>query len=67
MAGGCGEYRAAAFAVWTTALLSLVVVRMLGQRVGSREQHMSRTVFIRRLLGTAVLMSAVALVLSRSG
>jgi drug/metabolite transporter (DMT)-like permease len=48
----------------TRALWSLFVVRLLGHRVGSREQHISRTVFLRRLLGTAVLMGAVALVLS---
>lgn len=45
------------------ALISILVVRNLGRWVGSTEQHLSRAVFFRRLVGTAILMGAVALVI----
>lgn len=47
----------------TRAVISIVLVRFGGKWIGSQEQHVSRAVLIRRIIGTAVLMTAVGLVL----
>lgn len=47
----------------TRALISILLVRFAGRWIGSSEQHVSRRVLIRRVVGTAVLMGAVVLVL----
>ena len=47
----------------TRALISILVVRALGRWVGSSEHGISRVVFIRRLVGAAILTTAVTLVL----
>jgi uncharacterized membrane protein len=47
----------------TRAVISILLVRFCGKWIGSREQHVSRGVFIRRIIGTAILMVAVGLVL----
>lgn len=45
------------------AVISILAVRFLGRRIGSGEQHLPRRVLLRRIIGTAVLMTAVGLVL----
>jgi uncharacterized membrane protein len=45
------------------ALISILVVRFLGRWIGSSEQHIPRAVLIRRIIGTAILTVAVALVI----
>ncbi|MBL7017088.1 MAG: hypothetical protein ISR84_05975 [Kiritimatiellales bacterium] len=45
------------------AVISIVAVRLLSRWIGSTEHHISRAVLIRRLVGTAILTSAVALVI----
>ena len=45
------------------ALISILAVRCLGRWIGSSEHGISRAVFVRRLIGTAILTAAVALVI----
>ena len=45
------------------AIMSILVVRFLGTYVGSSEQHVPRSTFLRRIIGAAILLFAVVLVL----
>ncbi len=45
------------------ALISILTVRFLGRWIGSAEQHISRAVLTRRIIGTAILTAAVILVI----
>jgi len=45
------------------ALISILAVRVLGRWIGSTEQHISRAVLTRRIIGTGILTAAVILVI----
>lgn len=50
----------------TRALLSIFMIRLLGNWIGSHERHISRRTLILRIVGTAVLTGAVILVIRNS-
>lgn len=64
--GTFGHAPEANVAYSTRALFSILVVRFAGRHIGSTEQHMPRSVLIRRVIGTAVLSAAIVLILSEN-
>ena len=48
------------------ALLSILAVRFLGPLIGSIEHSAGKTIFLRRLVGALILLSAIALILAGS-